>query len=82
MKNEQRLIDANMLKQCYTGSNGMDNKADYASIQKMIDAQPTVIPDLTAHGEQIHDATWEAAYKEGYQKGWDDAHNAITKLPF
>ena len=37
-----RLIDADILKQCYTGSNGMDDKASYESIRRMIDNQPTV----------------------------------------
>lgn len=37
-----RVIDADKLKKCYTGTNGMDNKADYLSIRKMIDNQPTV----------------------------------------
>lgn len=41
-----RLIDAELLKQCYTGKNSLgtndnDSKADYASIRKMIDSQPT-----------------------------------------
>lgn len=50
--------------------------------RRLIDTQPTVIRDLATHDEQIHDAAWEAAYKEGYQKGWDDAHNTKVKLPF
>ena len=37
-----RLIDADALKSCYTGSNGIDDKASYESIRKMIDAQPIV----------------------------------------
>lgn len=37
-----RVIDADKLKKCYTGTNGMDNKADYLSIRKMIDNQPTI----------------------------------------
>lgn len=36
-----RLIDADTLKSCYTGSNGLDDKASYESIRKMIDTQPT-----------------------------------------
>jgi hypothetical protein len=41
-----RLIDADLLKQCYTGKNSLgtnenDSKADYVSIRKMIDNQPT-----------------------------------------
>lgn len=36
-----RLIDADKLKECYTGSNGVDDKATYASIRVMIDNQPT-----------------------------------------
>ena len=39
-----RIIDADKLKECYTGSNGIDNKADYLSIRKMIDSQPTLEP--------------------------------------
>lgn len=37
-----RIIDADNLKKCYTGSNGLDNKADYLSIRRMIDNQPTI----------------------------------------
>lgn len=37
-----RLIDADPLKLCYTGTNGYDDKAEYSSIRKMIDMQPTV----------------------------------------
>lgn len=36
-----RLIDADELKNCYTGHNGLDDKASYESIRKMIDNQPT-----------------------------------------
>ncbi len=36
-----RLIDADKLKLCYTGTNGLDDKAEYFSIRKMIDSQPT-----------------------------------------
>lgn len=39
-----RIIDADSLKKCYTGSNGLDDKADYLSIRRMIDNQPTVEP--------------------------------------
>lgn len=39
-----RTIDGDKLKECYTGSNGLDNKADYMSIRKMIDNQPTIEP--------------------------------------
>lgn len=35
-----RLIDADKLKLCYTGTNGLDDKAEYDSIRKMIDLQP------------------------------------------
>lgn len=50
-----RLIDADALKSCYTGSNGLDDKASYESIRKMIDSQPTaydvekVVDDLKDH---------------------------------
>jgi len=37
-----RLIDADELIKCYTGSNGFDDKADYVSIKEMIKHQPTV----------------------------------------
>lgn len=37
-----RLIDADLLKECYAGTNALDGKADYMSIRKMIDNQPTV----------------------------------------
>lgn len=37
-----RLIDADKLKACYTGFNGLDDKADYLSIRTMIDSQPTI----------------------------------------
>ena len=36
-----RLIDADKLKKCYEGHNGIDDKADYSSIRKMIDNQTT-----------------------------------------
>ena len=36
-----RLIDADLLKECYAGTNALDGKADYMSIRKMIDNQPT-----------------------------------------
>ena len=36
-----RLIDADKLKKCYEGHNGIDDKADYLSIRRMIDNQPT-----------------------------------------
>lgn len=36
-----RLIDADSLKECYAGTNALDGKADYMSIRKMIDNQPT-----------------------------------------
>ena len=49
-----RPIDADELKRCYTGSNGLDNKADYMSIRKMIDNQPTIEP-----------SKWNKAYTLG-----------------
>ena len=36
-----RLIDADKLKKCYEGHNGIDDEADYLSIHRMIDSQPT-----------------------------------------
>ena len=36
-----RLIDADKLKKCYEGHNESTAKADYLSICKMIDSQPT-----------------------------------------
>ena len=39
-----RPLEADELKRSYTGSNGLDNKADYISIRKMIDNQPTIEP--------------------------------------
>lgn len=36
-----RLIDGDKLKICYTGTNGLDDKAEYFSIRKMIGLQPT-----------------------------------------
>jgi hypothetical protein len=36
-----RFIDADKLKECYTGTNGVDDKATYASIRAMIDNQST-----------------------------------------
>ena len=39
-----RIIDADNLKKCYTGSNSLDKKADYLSIRRMIDNQPTIEP--------------------------------------
>lgn len=61
--NGARLIDANVLKKCYEGHNGMDDKADYTSIRKVIDLQPTVC-DLRA--------IWLDAYQRGYQDGRTD----------
>ena len=57
-----RLIDVDALKICYTGKNSLgtnnnDSKADYASIRKMIDSQPTaydvgaVARDIQANGD-------------------------------
>jgi len=43
-----RLIDADDLKVCYTGTNGKDDKASYASIITMIDNRLTVIDDKQA----------------------------------
>lgn len=40
-----RLIDADRLKLSYTGRNGLDNKASYASIRAEIDMQPSVYLD-------------------------------------
>lgn len=40
-----RLVDADRLKLSYTGSNGLDNKASYASIRAEIDMQPSVYLD-------------------------------------
>lgn len=37
-----RLIDADALKLCYTGHNGLDDTATYASIRKTIDNMPTI----------------------------------------
>ena len=39
-----RIIDADNLKKCYTSSNGLDKKAYYLSIRRMIDNQPTIEP--------------------------------------
>lgn len=56
-----RLIDANALKSCYTGSNGMDDKASYESIRKMIDLQPTVIDSMMIR--EIEDLSLAAKMK-------------------
>lgn len=56
----RRLIDADLLKQCYTGKNSLgtndnNSKADYASIRKMIDDQPTAY-DVNDVLEKLDDA--------------------------
>lgn len=62
-----RLIDADLLKQCYTGKNSLgtnnnNSKADYASIRKMIDNQPTaydvdkVVEQLKECERYVYDA--------------------------
>ncbi len=53
-----RLIDADKLKQCYTGTNGCDDKASYVSICAMIDDAPTVLDDDAF--ENITDLAWIA----------------------
>lgn len=47
-----RLIDADLLKECYAGTNALDGKADYMSIRKMIDNQPTAY-DVEKVAEEI-----------------------------
>lgn len=42
---DDKFISAELLKTCYTGTNGYDDKASYASIRKMIDSQPAIDPE-------------------------------------
>lgn len=56
-----RLIDADKLKLCYTGTNGLDDKAEYFSIRKMIDSQPTAY-DVDKVIGQLEEKT-DIAYK-------------------
>ncbi len=39
----KKLIDPEKLKKCYTGHNGLDDKASYESIRRMIDIQPNAL---------------------------------------
>lgn len=39
----KKLIDPEKLKECYTGHNGLDDKASYESIRRMIDIQPNAL---------------------------------------
>lgn len=39
----KKLIDPEELKKCYTGHNGLDDKASYESIRRMIDIQPNAL---------------------------------------
>ena len=39
----KKLIDPEKLKECYTGHNGLDDKASYESIRCMIDIQPNAL---------------------------------------
>lgn len=55
-----RLIDADKLKLCYTGTNGLDDKAEYFSIRKMIDLQPTAY-DVNKVVEQMEEYVKESS---------------------
>lgn len=52
-----RLIDADLLKECYAGTNALDGKADYMSIRKMIDNQPTAY-DVDAVVKQLENEAY------------------------
>lgn len=39
----KKLIDPEELKKCYTGHNGLDDRASYESIRRMIDIQPNAL---------------------------------------
>ena len=39
----KKLIDPEELKKCYTGHNGLDDKASYESIRRMIDIQKNAL---------------------------------------
>ncbi len=67
-----RLIDADALKACYEGGNGLDDKASYESVRKMIDIQPTIIDNL----EQLEKDIWNSGHAVGYVKGYDDGYAA------
>ncbi len=64
---EQRLIDANELKICYTGTNGYDDKASYASIRKMIDSRQTIDPETLPIVQELREklSRYEQAEQEG-----------------
>ena len=71
-----RLIDADALKICYMGKNSLgtnnnDSKADYASIRKMIDAQPTAY-DVDKVVEQLKEMSGIQfdGKNESYQLDW------------
>ena len=82
-----RLIDADELKMCYMGknslgTNGNDSKADYASIRKMIDAQPTAY-DVEKVVKQLEDERQSAlamAYDSEYFSGQLSLLNRIIPL--
>lgn len=39
----KKLIEPEGLKKCYMGHNGLDDKASYESIRRMIDIQPNAL---------------------------------------
>lgn len=65
-----RLIDADLLKECYAGTNSLDGKADYMSIRKMIDNQPTAY-DVEAVVKGIIDVHNQTCTEEIDCKGWN-----------
>lgn len=68
----KRLIDAERLKTCYTGTNGLDDKAEYAAIRKMIDLQPTVCEIDDAGNVRICCIDGNGSVVSGHKKGRGD----------
>ncbi len=60
-----RLIDADKLKMCYTGTNGLDDKAEYFSIRKMIDLQHTAY-DVDKVAKQLEELREEILLDTSY----------------
>lgn len=79
-----RLIDSDKLKICYTGTNGLDDKAEYFSIRKMIDLQSTAY-DVDKVVEQLEDLKrryWFTIANTGDEKldcAYENVGNALDK---
>ena len=75
----KRLIDAESLKSCYEGHNGLDDKASYKSIRKMIDIQPTVcdLDEIVKELEREKDLAWQDTDDDDCEKrakSWGKIH--------